>query len=62
MSNENFLVQRALVLPREQVTRQAFWQAHVNGWFLPISGDFWEAQVARDITYQLKKLQKAKVA
>jgi hypothetical protein len=38
--DEHFFVQRALVLPREHVTRQAFWQAHVNGWILPISDDF----------------------
>ena len=60
--DENFLVQRALVLPREHVTRQAFWQAHVNGWILPISDDFWETQAAQDITDQLKKLQKATAA
>jgi hypothetical protein len=56
--DEDFLVQRALVLPREHVTRQAFWQAHVNAWILPIRDDFWDTQATQDITSRLRKLQK----
>jgi len=60
--DEGFLVQRAIVLPREHVMQLAFWQAHVNGWILPISDNFWETEAAQDLTHQLRKLQQGVVA
>ena len=60
--DENFRVEKAIVLTREQVKQRAFWQAHVNGWILPINSDFWETEVSQDITDQMRELQERTAA
>jgi hypothetical protein len=57
---ESFLVYRAIVLPQDYVALKAYRQEHVNAWILPISDELWNAPVGRDITAELRRLQKAR--
>lgn len=59
--DENFLVTHARILPRVYITKKAFWQAHVNGWILPIRDDLWVCKGGIDITSKLRKIQGAPV-
>lgn len=57
--SEDFSVNRAAVFPREVIRKKAFWQAHVNGWILPLKEDLWSLPGVRDVTTKLRKVQRA---
>jgi len=54
---EDFRVQRAAILPREVVTKKAFWQEHVNGWILPLNDSLWNDGAVQGITARLQQFQ-----
>ena len=60
--DEGFKVSRARVLPRATVIDRTFWQAHVNGWILPIHDDLWKTGKGIDVTSKLRKIQEAPAA
>jgi hypothetical protein len=60
--DERFKVSRARVLPRASVAKRAFWQAHVNGWILPIDDDLWKSADGMDIASKLRRVQQAPAA
>jgi hypothetical protein len=55
---EDFSINRAYVFPLAFVQQKAFWQAHVNGWILPISDNLWDSIEGNDITDKLQEVQK----
>jgi hypothetical protein len=55
---EDFLINKGVILPKSYVTKKAFWQAHVNAWILPINEELWNSEGAIDITDKLRKAQK----
>ena len=55
--NEDFTVNQASVLAIDYVQEKAFWQAHVNGWILPISDDLWLSERGWNITEALRRAQ-----
>ena len=56
--DERFRVSHARILPRASVKKKAFWQAHVNGWILPIRDDLWESKNGIDIGAKLRRIQR----
>jgi hypothetical protein len=54
----NFTVERAAVIPRPAVHKIAFFQEYVNGWIPILNDDLWRCRGAKDITTELRGLQR----
>ena len=57
MFKHDFGVEKAFIVPKKSVKKMAFWQAHVNGWILPINDLLWNDKNSRDVTKKFRKVQ-----
>lgn len=59
---QDFTVERACLIPFEVVRQQAVYRSHVNGWFLYMRDDLWNAEGVEDITQRIKMAQTDRAA